>query len=314
MNRITSCLQMNNSIVTITNNPVIDSLIKFRFENIHKIAIFRDIKSAIDYIYTFFPNLLIADITQPNQSIMRIINDLKGDSIFGQISILLIIPDDFVISSWEDLLADDFIRYADLENDINIRVELCLLRSRRMVEVNPLTRIPGNITIIREIQQRIEKNETFAVAYADLDYFKPFNDKYGFSRGDEVIKMLGRLIYNTIKENQPLGSFVGHIGGDDFIYIMDVNLIENTSNLIIENYDKIIPAFYDYADRENNFIESVDREGNEKTFPIMSLSIGITHNKYKRFIHHGEITQILAEMKKYAKSVKGSYFIADRRR
>lgn len=305
---------MNNSIVTITNNPVIDSLIKFRFENIHKIAIFRDIKSAIDYIYTFFPNLLIADITQPNQSIIRIINDLKVDSIFGQISILLIIPDDFVISSWDDLLADDFIRYADLENDINIRVELCLLRSRRMVEVNPLTRIPGNITIIREIQQRIEKNETFAVAYADLDYFKPFNDKYGFSRGDEVIKMLGRLIYNTIKENQPLGSFVGHIGGDDFIYIMDVNLIENTSKLIIENYDKIIPAFYDYADRENNCIESVDREGNEKTFPIMSLSIGITHNKYKSFIHHGEITQILAEMKKYAKSVKGSYFIADRRR
>ncbi len=305
---------MNNSIVTITLNPVIDSLIKTRFENIHKIAIFKDIQSAIDYIYTFFPNLLIADITKSNQSIIKIINDLKIDSIFGQMSILLILHDDFVVSSWTNLLADDYIRYSDLDKDINTRVELCLIRSQRMVEVNPLTRIPGNITIIREIQQRIERNEIFGVAYADLDYFKPFNDKYGFSRGDEVIKMLGRLIYNTIKENQPLGSFVGHIGGDDFIYIMDVHLIENTSKLIIENYDKIIPAFYDYDDKEKDCIESLDREGNKKTFPIMSLSIGITHNKYKRFIHHGEITQILAEMKKYAKSVEGSYFIADRRR
>lgn len=305
---------MNNSIITITQNPVIASTIKTKFENIHKIPIFIDIQSAIDHIYTFFPSLLIADTAQPNQSIFRIINDLKIDSIFGQISILLIIPDDFVVSSWETLLADDYIRYSDLDKDINTRVELCLIRSQRMVEVNPLTRISGNITIIREIQQRLEKNETFAVAYADLDYFKPFNDKYGFSRGDEVIKMIGRLIYNTIKENQPIGSFVGHVGGDDFIYIMDVNLIENTSDLIIKNYDKIIPAFYDYADREKKCIESLDREGNKKIFPIMSLSIGVTHNKYKSFIHHGEISQILAEMKRYAKSAEGSHFITDRRR
>lgn len=304
---------MNNSIVAITQNPVISSLIKTGFEKIYKIVIFSDIESALDHIYNYLPNLLISDINQFNKHSLTILNDLKSDSIFGQISILFIMPDDFVISSWEDLLADDFIRYADLQSDLNKRTELCLLRSQRMVEVNPLTRLPGNITITRQILQRIENDETFAVAYADLDYFKPFNDRYGFSRGDEVIRMLGRLIYNTIKENQPLNSFVGHIGGDDFIYIMDVDLIENTSKLIIENYDKIIPAFYDSAEKEKGCIESLDREGIKKTFPIMSLSIGITHNKYKRFIHYGEIAQILAEMKKYAKSVQGSFFIVDRR-
>lgn len=305
---------MNNSIVAITQNPVINSLIKTRFENIHEIAIFETMQSAIDYIYTFFPKLMIADIRQTNKSMIRIINDLKIDSVFGQMSILLIIPDDFIISSWENLIADDYIRYSNLENDIDTRIELCLLRSRRMVEINPLTRLPGNITILRQIQQRIENNEVFAIAYADLDYFKPYNDKYGFSRGDEVIKMLGRLIYNNVRENQPQGSFVGHIGGDDFIYIMDVDLIENTSKQNIEHYDKIIPVFYDFTDRKNRCIESLDREGIKKIFPFMTLSVGITHNKFKSFVHYGEVAEILAEMKKYAKSVKGSYFVVDRRR
>lgn len=304
---------MNNSIVAITQDPVISSLIKTRFENLYKVLIFRDIYSALDNIYSTFPTLMIADLSYNNEPIIRIINDFKIDSVFGQMSVLLMIPDDFVISSWENLLADDFIRYADLQSDINKRTELCLLRSQRMVEVNPLTRLPGNITITRQILQRIENAETFAVAYADLDYFKPFNDRYGFSRGDEVIRMLGRLIYNTVRENQPQNSFVGHIGGDDFIYIMDIDLVENTSKLIIEYYDKIIPVFYDYAEKEKGFIESLDREGIKKIFPFMSLSVGIAHNKFKSFIHYGEIAQILAEMKKYAKSVKGSYFVVDRR-
>ncbi len=305
---------MNSSIVAITQKTLISSLIQNGFGNIHSVTIFDDIKTAIDFIYDTLPNLLIADISQNDQSIIKIINNLKVDSIFGQISILLIIPDNYNISSWANILADDYIRFSDLENDLNSRVQLCLIRSERIMEVNPLTRLPGNITITRQLQKRIENNEIFAIAYADLDYFKPYNDIYGFTRGDEVIKMLGRLIYNIVKDTQPSNSFVGHIGGDDFIYMMDVDLIEKTSKLIIEHYEKIIPAFYDYNDRARGFIESVDREGNKRTFPIMSLSIGITHNKYKSFMHYGEVAHLLAEMKKYAKSVSGSYFIADRRR
>lgn len=305
---------MNNSIVVITQKPHISSLIKNRFGNSHKVTIFENINTAIDFIYNTLPDLLIADISQNNQSFIKIINDLKADSIFGQISVLLIIPKNYTINSWDDILADDYIRFSELEKDLNSRVELCLLRTQRLMEVNPLTKLPGNITITRQLQHRIEKKEIFAIAYADLDYFKPYNDIYGFARGDEVIKMLGRLIYNIVKENQTKNSFVGHIGGDDFIYIMEPDLVEKTSKLIIEHYEKIIPAFYDLDDRVKGYIESVDREGNKRTFPIMSLSIGITHNKYKSFVHYGEVAHLLAEMKKYAKSVTGSYFIADRRR
>lgn len=304
---------MINCIVTITHNPAISSLIKTRFENIYKVEIFKDIYSALGFIYTSFPDLIIADIGHNNDPLISIINDIKADSIFGQITILSIIPDEFYIPSWTYLLADDYIRYSDVEKDMHMRVELSLLRSKRMVELNPLTRLPGNISIVKEITHKIENDEIFGIAYADLDYFKPYNDKYGFSRGDEVLRMLGRLIFNIVRQTQPHKSFIGHIGGDDFIYIMDVALIENTSKIIIEHYDKIIPVFYDLADREQGFIESIDREGTKRMFPVMCLSIGIAHNKNIKFHHYGEVAGVLAELKKYAKSIKGSLFIMDKR-
>ncbi len=303
-----------NSIVIITQNPAISYLLKDKLLEKYKLSIFQNIYSALDNIYNSNPDIIIADICQKDNVLIKSLNDLKIDFIFGQMSILCIVPDDFFISSWQNLLTDDYIMHYALEKEINMRVDLCLLRTQRMIEVNPLTRLPGNITIANQIKKRIEKNELFAIAYADIDYFKPFNDTYGFSRGDEVIKMLGRLIFNEVRGNQPQGAFVGHIGGDDFIYIMDVQLIENTSKNIITNYDKIIPVFYNNADREKGCIKSVDRQGNVESFPIMSLSIGIANNIYKRFSHYGEVAEILADIKKYAKSIKGSFFIVDRRR
>ncbi|MBS4059472.1 MAG: diguanylate cyclase [Bacteroidetes bacterium] len=305
---------MDKTIFAITKNPAISSLIETKFENKYKIGVFKDIHSALDNIYSFPPNILIADISHNNDLMVRIINDLKRDFIFGQISILSIIPDDFLISSWKDFLVDDYIRYSDIHEEIDMRVELAIVRDVRLVEVNPLTRLPGNIAITREITRRIQSNDLFSIAYADLDFFKPFNDRYGFSRGDEVIRMLGRLIFNIVRENQPTNSFVGHIGGDDFIYIMHIDLIESTSKQIIEYYDKIIPVFYDYADKQKGYIESLDRDGTKKTFPLMCLSIGIINNRYRKFSHYGEVAEVLAEMKKYAKSVKCSYFIVDRRK
>lgn len=305
---------MMNSVVIITQNPSISHLLREKLSGKYKLLIFQNIHSALDIIYNSTPDMIIADISSSDNLLMPSLNDLKIDFIFGQMSILCIFSDDFSISSWNDLIIDDYIMIKDLEREIVMRVELCFLRLQRMVEVNPLTKLPGNITIVNQVKKRIENNEIFAIAYADLDYFKPFNDKYGFTRGDEVIRMLGRLIFNIVREYQREGAFIGHIGGDDFIYIMDPTLIEKTSKEIIENYDKIVPAFYDYTDREKGFIESINRQGLSETFPIMSLSIGITHNLYKNFSHYGEVAESLAEIKKYAKTIKGSFFVIDRRR
>ena len=193
------------------------------------------------------------------------------------------------------------------------RARLCILRAERVVEVNPLTRLPGNTSINRTIQQLIDKGVVFGVGYADLDNFKPFNDHYGFTRGDEVIKMTGRLILNIVKNRQPAGSFVGHIGGDDFIFIMDAELIDATASEMVAAFDRIISTFYDGAEKEAGGIVATDRQGNPRSFPFISLSIGITSNRNRLFSHYGEVTEAVSEMKRYAKRTKGSCYRSDKR-
>jgi GGDEF domain-containing protein len=194
-----------------------------------------------------------------------------------------------------------------------MKAQLAVLRAERVVEVNPLTRLPGNIAINREIQNRIDTKKPFAMSYADLDYFKPFNDKYGFSRGDEVLRITGRLILNIVKGSSSQESFVGHIGGDDFVFITDITVVENACRDIIDAFDHIIPTFYDADDRQNGFIQSPDREGHIRMFPFLSITMGVVFIDGLYFNHYGEVTEIASEMKKWGKKTVGSCYKINRR-
>jgi diguanylate cyclase (GGDEF)-like protein len=233
--------------------------------------------------------------------------------MFHPLPVLAVLPEKFVISDWRRLLIEDYIRRADMDADFLARVNLSILRSERIVEINPLTRLPGNISINKEIQERIDGKNEFAFGYADLDYFKPFNDRYGFSRGDEVIKMTGRIILGVIKSKQPQGSFVGHIGGDDFVFIIDTGLVEEAAAEIIKAFDSLIVGMYDPTDLQQGYIQSYDRSGKKSEFPVMGISIGIAETLKRSFTHYGEITEIASDMKKFAKCFEGSCFKMDQR-
>lgn len=301
------------TVVVISRDLVIRSIVDRILKDSYEVADFSNIQSSLDYIYSAIPDLMVIDIAMDDTFAITLLNEMKSDPIFGRLPVLAIFEDQFVIPKWDYLLVDDYVRRSCLEADILLRVDLCIHRAERMVEVNPLTRLPGNIAINKQIQKRLDDNEFFALAYADLDYFKPYNDRYGFSRGDEVLKMMGRLILNTVKQKQAHGSFVGHIGGDDFVFIMDLEHIEETASEIIDNFNKIIPTFYDTEDRARGFIESVDREGSKKTFPLIGISIGAAHNRFRKFSHYGEIAEVASEMKKYAKCAGGGCFKIDKR-
>ncbi len=277
------------------------------------VVAFDTVQSALDYIYNAIPNLLVIDMLSADLLSVRLLNTLKSDPIFSQLPVIAIIDDDSGILNWDEIIVEDFVRKRDLLNDLKMRLNLCLARSERIVEINPLTRLPGNISINKQIQERIDRNIDFALAYADLDNFKPFNDAYGFSRGDDVIKMSARIILNIVKNGQGVGSFVGHIGGDDLVFIVDRATVETISQEIIDSFDRIIPTFYDPEDRRKGHIESVDRQGAKRTFPIMTISIGITFSRPNRFTHYGQITQMAADLKKQAKRYHGSCYRIDKR-
>ncbi len=265
--------------------------------------------SIIESIYNTPPTVVIF-----NGGLMYkdFISTIREDHIFSHLPIIVLLDDKEFIKNWKDLPVDDFITKPLQREEFIMRLYLSIERSRRMVETNPLTMLPGNTPIIKEVQARLDRNEEFALAYADLDNFKPFNDKYGFSRGDEVIKMAGRLITNTVKLHDPHNCFVGHIGGDDFVFITSIEKAEPASREIVKNFDEIIPSFYDPEDREQGYIISHSRDGTVKRFPLLSISIGITLNK-GWFKHYGEISSVATEVKAYAKTLEGSTYFIDRR-
>jgi GGDEF domain-containing protein len=301
------------TIIIVCRDILLNSAMKRSTEGIYHSVVFSKMPSALDYIYNSIPNLIVIQVTNDEPAEIGIINDLKTDPLFQRLPVLAILHDQFNIDDLEALRVEDFIWRADFDRDFLARVKLSIFRSENNVEINPLTRLPGNISISREIQQRLDQGKEFALGYADLDHFKPFNDRYGFGRGDEVIKMTGRLILGIVKAKQPQGSFVGHIGGDDFIFIIDTDLVEAAAAEIIKAFDGLIPGCYDREDAARGFIESFDRKGGPSRLPIMGISIGITETRSHPFSHYGAVSQLATEMKKFAKQFNGSCFKSDRR-
>ena len=154
---------------------------------------------------------------------------------------------------------------------------LVLLRRITEVQVNyaryanPLTLLPGNVLIQETLREILNAPEAFAVAYYDLDNFKAFNDAYGYGHGDEVIRMVGRLLQ---EHAEPENDFVGHIGGDDFIVLFRSTDWQQRCKNMLKIFNSLIASHYSLKDRARGFIESTDRFGICRSFPIMTLSVG----------------------------------------
>ncbi len=192
------------------------------------------------------------------------------------------------------------------------RLSLAVRRCSRDISVNPSSWLPGPSAIEEVISEQIKKQSRFAVCYADLDDFKAYNDYYGYFSGDKVIKMAAQVIRDVVYENQRSG-FVGHIGGDDFIFVIDATKVKTVCNEVIRRFNQRIPAMYEPRDLKNGFIISRSRRGSRETYPIMSISIAVVINKNKMFKHVGEISHMIADLKSYAKSLPGSNYVIERR-
>ena len=186
-----------------------------------------------------------------------------------------------------------------------------LLSSNR--RVSPLTGLPGNVQIHAELKKRILKQEPFSVLYLDLDNFKAYNDVYGFLKGDQIIEFTAETIINLIHGDEFENTFVGHIGGDDFVAIVPGTSCEKLCQNILAYFDKNVTRFFTEQDLEKGYIEVANRKGIIEQFPLTSLSIGVVVADTGRFHNILEIGEIGAQVKHAAKSVMGSSYALDRR-
>ncbi len=270
----------------------------------------------IDAVISDPPDLMIVQKGLHRHLDQEIIQALKNNLQLALMPVILLVTDrDLAVGvDMERYPVDDLIsEHAPIEEVIT-RVELALARAHRVADNNPLTKLPGNSSILKTIQQALDAKRDCAVAYVDIDNFKPFNDRYGFSRGDEVIRMVSRILVNVIQETAGKESFVGHVGGDDFVFLIPLDRVEETCNSVIQNFNALIPLFLDEEDLTRGYFLSKDRQGKEQRFPLTSLSIAVVPCPRGRFLHYGEVAQVAAQVKKKVKEMEGSNYFIDRRR
>ena len=181
--------------------------------------------------------------------------------------------------------------------------------------ISPLTGLPGNVQIHAELKKRLTKREEFAVLYVDLDNFKSYNDIYGFLKGDQIIQFTADVILSGIHQFFSEGTFVGYIGGDDFIAITPYNnKLENLCQTMVATFDKGIKRFFTEADQEKGYLEVENRKGVMEQFPLTSVSVGVLVAEKGRFANILEIGEVSTQVKHLAKSIPGSSYAIDRRK
>jgi diguanylate cyclase (GGDEF)-like protein len=258
-----------------------------------------------------YPAAVVIDGSPDSVVVSRAI---KGEPFTAVVPVIFYLDDHDGLSAEEALEAgaDEVLMHTLSERERDLRFALSLRRAERDVSVHPTTFLPGTVQIERDFAERLRAGLPFAVCYADLDHFKEFNDRYGYHHGDRVILILSRILRDVVRAHAPEG-FVGHIGGDDFIFNVPLAQMRRCCEDALEIFDELIPLQYPLEDRERGYFLGHDRRGEAYRVPLMTLSIGVVTNEHRRFTHTAQISELATEMKTYAKTLPGSVYAVDRR-
>ena len=263
------------------------------------------------------PDLIVLDIDMPKMNGLELCREIRADKFLRLVPVIMLTgsrthPKDKVAGI--EIGADDYVLKPFVPEELCVRIKRLITRTQEQISVNPLTGLPGSHTLKTEVTKRIEKKEKTAICYFDLDNFKAYNDSYGYRKGDEVIKFAANLINNSSSECGEDGDCLVHIGGDDFALVTGPDKIECICESVIKGFSSEISSFYNEQDRKNGAISTMNRRGETQSYPLMTISIAVVTNEIREFEHFAHMTDVLNEIKKYAKSIQGNVWIKDRRK
>lgn len=303
-------------ILVVDDDPDIRDVLRLTLEGDgYQVDEAVDGQEALDQVKQFQPDLVLLDFKMPKLDGGEVAQALKKDLLLQHLPIVMLTSRGEVMDKVLGINAgaDDYVTKPFEPTELLARVRMILRRTSRALDANPLTKLPGNVSILEELQNRLKVATPFAACYVDLDKFKAFNDRYGFERGDEVIKTTARVLLIAMRELGTPADFLGHIGGDDFVLVTQPPKAEELCRRIIADFAEVVPSLYDEADRKRHFIEARDRDGEVKRFSLMTISIAVVTNEQRELHHVAEIAQIGAELKSWAKEKGGNNWVRDRR-
>ncbi|MDP8212820.1 MAG: response regulator [Candidatus Zapsychrus exili] len=302
-------------IITVDDDPDILDVLDLTLSEHYDVFQAGNGQEGLNLVHQHFPDLIICDYTMPIMNGREFCKALKRDVLLQHIPVIMLTGKGEVKDRIGGIEAgvDDYIVKPFSPDELLARIKMILRRTVRSLDASPLTHLPGNTSIMEEMIKQLEDKTPFAVGYADLDKFKAYNDKYGFEKGDEVLKETARSLIKCARQVCGSDTFVGHIGGDDFVFVANDDRIDEICQKVIEDFDEKTPSFYSEEDNKNGFIISKDRQGNEQKFGLLSISIGIVSAARQNITHVAQVGEIAAELKKFAKGTEGSNFVRDKR-
>ncbi len=261
------------------------------------------------------PDLAIIDLMMPGMDGLDLTRALRASPLTSSIPIIMLTARGETVDTVLGLAAgaDDYLVKPFDTLELVARVQSTLRRNQEYREVSPLTGLPGNTRILREIADRVRSGAEYAVCHVDIDRFKSVNDAYGFARGDEFISALARSLHRAVLDAGLPPAFLGHIGGDDFVVVCTPAQVRPLTTKAVEDFEAAADELYDPADARRGYLELTNRQGEVKVARLVTISIGVALSTNRSYVDPREVVAVASEMKTVAKSQPGSYVAMDRR-
>jgi PleD family two-component response regulator len=262
------------------------------------------------------PDLVLLDVVLPGADGLEVCKALRADQRIADVAVLMISaraaqPDR--LAGFEAGANDYIVKPFD-PAELLARVRAALERTQRMRDVSPLTGLPGTFRIEAELDRRCaDPHADFAVVHVDLNWFKSYNDRYGWLRGNEVLSFTADVLARALADHDPEG-FLGHVGGDDFVVVCDAGVVEELCRHATGAFDAGIGSFYEADDAARGYVEGVDRKGNVHRFPLVGMALGVATTRSRPLRTRWEASEVAGEMKAHAKRHGTSAYEIDRRR
>ena len=308
-----------DTILVVDDDDDIAGFVAFNLK-VHGFEVVRakDGQEALDMMEKVRPDLAVVDWMMPAMDGVELTRRLRAEPLTSALPVIMLTAKGLTVDKVVGLTAgvDDYLVKPFDTAELIARVSSTLRRNKEFREVSPLTGLPGNARVRREIVDRMKTGKDYSVGYIDIDRFKSVNDVYGFDRGDEFITALARSLHRSVATSGKPPVFLGHIGGDDFVFICTPDQVLPLTKRAVTDFENSADQLYDQEDASRGYIEVPDRRGNKQRAALVTLSIGVAESKStgRRFTDPRVVVAVASEMKKVAKSQPGSYVAIDRRR
>lgn len=307
---------MIQDIYVIDDKKELSATLKDLFKDMTEYRFINVKAEELDIALRSIPALIILDEDNTNVDIIEICQKIRKDDD-NNITPVAVVSSNTNKSHRIEVLKTSVQYYIKKPIDqqylyYTVKNMIDLLYTNR--KVSPLTGLPGNVQIQAEMKKRLLNNDIFAILYVDLDNFKAYNDVYGFSNGDEIIKFTARVISKYAHNIENSDNFVGHIGGDDFVAIISKTDYDKICQEIIIEFDSGVEKYYNQKDIARGYVEIENRKGILEQFPMTTISVAVVEVDPLIFKSPLEIGEVGAQVKHRAKSIMGSAYVINRRK